>query len=574
MAELSPLPLARLVTRAFEELDRQKSIFDLPARKFVLGSGGFDTSVDVHRHRVSTPLGPSAGPHTQMAQNIVLCWLAGARVIELKTVQVMDSLRIPRPCIDARNVGFNVEWSQELKLEQSLQEYVKASMLIETLAASGVLNLQPGFEHVLFDASIGYDFEGIRSEPITRFLHGMSNARKTIEALRPQIPKHLRAIDFNPRIADTVTLSTFHGCPANQIERIADYLMTEFGVDCTIKLNPTLLGRREVEEILHDRLGYTDIETVPSAFENDPTWPQIVGMVDRLRKRARELGRSFGVKLTNTLLVENRSDFLPSSEKVAYLSGPPLHVIAMRLVRRFRRAFGDAIPISFSAGIDRTNFADAVSLGLSPVTTCTDLLKQGGYGRLQTYAKELHAQMKSQGAYSLPDFIRRGRPVTVAEAKVLNTEQYVANLDSDVRYHASRVRRPAPKRGRPLDFFDCATCDLCIPACPNDAIFKIPSLDAGRKSHQIACFAEFCNDCGNCEVFCPDHGAPNKLKFRLFLREEPWRRDAPRDAFWIDGDAVQCRLHRDHDPDKLSDYVRRAVLDRSRVNYFNCGEPR
>ncbi|MGZ8797063.1 MAG: glutamate synthase [Thermoanaerobaculia bacterium] len=587
MAELLPSPLARLVTRAFEELDRQRSIFDLPARKFVLGDPRFDTSVDVHHHRVGTPLGPSAGPHTQMAQNIVLCWLAGARVMELKTIQILDSLSIARPCIDARTVGFNVEWSQELKIEQSLEEYVKASMLIEMLSASGVLEIQPAFERALFDVSVGYDLQGIRSERVTAFLRGMLDAGKSIEAFRRQIPerwRRLREVDFTSRIADTVTLSTFHGCPAHEIESIADYLMTEIGVDCTIKLNPTLLGRRAVHEVLHDRLGFTDIEVPPTAFENDTTWQHAVEIVGRLRQRARDLGRSFGVKLTNTLLVENRSDFLPRSEKVAYLSGAPLHVMAMHLVHRFRRAFGDSIPISFSAGIDRLNYADAVSLGLSPVTVCTDLLKQGGYGRLPAYAKALHSRMEAIGAYSISDFIRRGRPVTVAEAKILNTEEYVKSLDGDPRYHSEQLARPARKRGRPLELFDCATCDLCIPACPNDAIFKIPSLDAGAtKPHQIACFAELCNDCGNCEAFCPDHGAPNRLKFRLFASEEAWRRDAPRDAFWINSETVVCRIagneysldqRGDRNPDTwpyaLMDYVRRAVLDPSGVNYINC----
>jgi putative selenate reductase len=563
MAELLPQPLARLVTRAFAELDCQNSIFDLPARKFARSDSRFDTSVNVHRHRVSAPLGPSAGPHTQMAQNIALCWLAGARVIELKTVQVLDSLRIPRPCIDAKSTGFNVEWSQELKIEQSLEEYVKASMLIEILSTSGAIRA----ERPMFDISVGYDLDGIRSERITAFLRGMIDARKTVDRLRTQLPARWQAIDFTTHIADSVTLSTFHGCPPDQIERIADYLMSDIGVDCTIKLNPTLLGRQQVEEVLHDRLGFTQIEIPPTAFENDPTWQQTIGMAGRLRERARKLGRSFGVKLTNTLLVENSSAFLPASEKVAYLSGPPLHVLAMHLVRRFRRAFGDSIPISFSAGIDRLNYPDAVSLGLSPVTVCTDLLKQGGYGRLHSYAKALYARMEAEGANSISDFIRRGRPVTLTEAKLLNTEEYVESLDTNPRYHQKRLAKPARDRAH-LALLDCSTCDLCIPACPNDAIFSIPTLDAGRESHQIACFAELCNDCGNCEVFCPDRGAPNQLKLRLFLNEDAWLRDAPRDAFLIQGDTVTPRTT----PNALTGYVRRAVFDRSRVNYINCGD--
>ena len=83
--------------------------------------------------RLGTPIGPSAGPHTQLSQNIISAWLCGGRFIELKTVQIMDELVIPRPCIDMEDEGYNVEWSQELKLEESAQEYVNAWALIHVL---------------------------------------------------------------------------------------------------------------------------------------------------------------------------------------------------------------------------------------------------------------------------------------------------------------------------------------------------------------------------------------------------------------------------------------------------------
>ena len=105
----------------FEEFDSHGSIFDLPASKFVRGDEEKDLTVTFHGHRASTPLGPAAGPQSQMAQNLVLSWLAGCRILELKTVQVLDELEIPRPCIDMETIGFNVEWSQELKLQASLE---------------------------------------------------------------------------------------------------------------------------------------------------------------------------------------------------------------------------------------------------------------------------------------------------------------------------------------------------------------------------------------------------------------------------------------------------------------------
>src|SRR5512141_1609526 len=137
MARLRPYPFRALVRRMFRELDERQSIFDLPVRRFFTGAPANDLSVRVHGRVASTPFGPAAGPHSQLAQNIVLSWLAGGRVIELKTVQVNDHLTIPRPCIDVQTVGYNIEWSQELTLAESLDEYVKASMLIAILAHSG-----------------------------------------------------------------------------------------------------------------------------------------------------------------------------------------------------------------------------------------------------------------------------------------------------------------------------------------------------------------------------------------------------------------------------------------------------
>jgi putative selenate reductase len=573
---LTPFPLAGLVARAFAELDRNDSIFDLPAHRFSAflrpmeagTADDVDMRVAIHGRTVDAPLGPSAGPHTQMAQGIALCWLGGARFMELKTVQRNDTLRIPRPCIDVRGLGLNVEWSQELRIEQSLEEYVKASMLIEILAHH--FGVRPG---CLFDMSVGYDLEGVRCERIVAFLRGLMDAGATIDRLRRGLPAPWRDLDYNAAVSRSVTLSTFHGCPVSEIERIADFLMSEIGVDCAIKLNPTLLGRAALLEILHDRLGYTNVRVPPSAFDNDPEWSEAAEIAGRLSARARELGRSFAVKLTNTLVVENASDFLPRTETLAYLSGPPLHVLAMHLVRRFRHAFGDSLPISFSAGIDRGNYPDAVALGLAPVTVCTDLLKPGGYARLQAYGSELAGRMKAVGARTVAEFARGG-----IEAR---TDAYVESLDRQPRYRHEQVEHAVHKTGHPLGLFDCSTCDLCISACPTDANMRIPSLDGVipfTRKHQIANFADFCNDCGNCQSVCPDLGAPQRMKMRFFGSEASWRRDATVDGFWVGPGVTLARIEgAEYDEDSshpLVQYARRAALSPAYTNYINAAPPR
>ncbi|MFN8178383.1 MAG: glutamate synthase, partial [bacterium] len=488
--------------------------------------------------------------------------------------QVRDELTIPRPCIDMRTVGLNAEWSQELKLEESLEEYVKGAMLVEMLRSSGRLPVAPGFADVVYDMSVGYDLAGIRSERVQTFLRGMLDARAHVDRLRRAIPASLaslRDLDFPRRLADTVTLSTFHGCPPHEIERIMTFLLRDLGLHAIVKLNPMLLGPEDTRRLLHDVLGYHDLRVPDRAFERDTTWDQAVDIVGRLRETARSAGVGFGVKLTNTLIVENAGGFLPSAEKEVYLSGPPLHVLSMELVRRFRRTFGGELPISFSAGIDRRNFPDAVALGLVPVTVCTDLLKKGGFGRLGAYHAELAKRMDAVGAKTVPELIRAAygqaasnRPVA-AEANgptaasgsagrgragdaageplsatvVLNTEQYVERLLADPRYRAAHNEKPPKKIGSRLHLFDCVTCDLCIAACPNDAIFtftppspEIPIVKLGRAAggrlvwrregdirlgerHQIGVFADFCNQCGNCDVFCPEDGGPYVEKPRF-----------------------------------------------------------
>lgn len=620
MAELHPYPFAALIRRAFDELASQDAIFDLPRKKFVTGSVDHDLSVRFHGHAAASPLGPAAGPHTQMAQNIALSWLAGCRIFELKTVQILDELKIPRPCIDMQTIGYNVEWSQELKLEQSLDEYVKASMLIEILVASGELDLAPGFDHLVFDMSVGYDLAGIKTPRVQAFIDGMIDASAVVERLRAEIPDEyarFRDLPFRTKLSDTLTLSTFHGCPPDEIERIIDFLLRDKGLHCVVKLNPTLLGPDVLRPLLADTLGYSEVHVPDSAFEKDTKWPQVEGFCERLGATADALGLSFGVKFSNTLVCENHRDFFPAAEKEMYLSGPPLHVLAMKLVQRFRQRFGDRWPISFSAGIDRKNFPDAVALGLVPITVCSDLLQPGGYARAEAYFRELTARMDKVGARDVPGFILRAYGKAdaalvaagivgdaaerarlalsaggdlasaigedalarwVSAARLLNTDAYVDGLAADPRYSKAKNNKPPRKIGSTLWLFECVTCDKCIPVCPNDANFtlaippmELPVLKATRtdgafsvrdegvtplvQKHQIANFADFCNECGNCDIFCPEDGGPYVLKPRFFGSLAEWRRYPTHDGYHvaraggrdtvharIDGREVVCTL--------------------------------
>ncbi|MHB1844621.1 MAG: glutamate synthase [Deltaproteobacteria bacterium] len=594
MAELVPYPFDRLVTRMFRELERNRSIFDLEERSFVTGPGERDLSVRFQGHEAATPLGPAAGPQSQLAQNLVLSFLGGGRIFELKTVQIKDELRIPRPCIDMQTVGYNVEWSQELRLEQSLEEYVKGSMLIELLVASGRLPLAPGFQRFVFDLSVGYDLAGLQSERVSTFLAGMRDAAPVIDRLRRQIPaewRALRDLDFRTRLSDTLTLSTFHGCPPDEIERMIRFLMEAHGLQCIVKLNPTLLGKDEARRIFNGVLGYE--ERIPDgAFDRDTRWEQAVGFLERLGERAQALGLGFGAKCTNTLIVENQKGFFPATEKEMYLSGPPLHVLAIQLVQRLRETFGDRLPLSFSAGIDRHNFADAVALGLCPVTVCSDLLRPKGYGRMKGYFLELERRMAKVGARTLPEWTLRAMghgAETPAQALLSNTRDYAEAVLVDPRYQRAQNAKVPRKVGSRLELFDCLTCDLCVPVCPNDANFtftlprveipivKLTAVPGGfrraasgtlsvRERHQIGNVADFCNECGNCDVFCPEDGGPYVLKPRFFGTLEHWSRLTSHDGFHLARGEGRDVVH-----GRFQGREYRLELDRGEACYAGAG---
>ena len=177
---LRPQPFGVLLKRILKEYETTDSIFGIHKSFFYAPRADAPYAVDDFfgdglGTRLATPIGASAGPHTQLSQNIVAAWLCGGRFIELKTVQIMDELEIPRPCIDMEDEGYNVEWSQELKLEESAQEYVNAWAFLHILPR--VLGWKTdGTDGTIFDMSVGYNLAGITSPRMVEFMDKMVDA--------------------------------------------------------------------------------------------------------------------------------------------------------------------------------------------------------------------------------------------------------------------------------------------------------------------------------------------------------------------------------------------------------------
>jgi putative selenate reductase len=464
-----PLGMHRLADWIVRELDASDSIFGIPRGLFFDPQPAHRFTLDWHGRRLETPIGVAAGPHTQLAQNIIVAWLCGARVIELKTVQTLDAIDVAKPCIDMRDAGTNTEWSQELRVEESFRQYLAAWVLIHALHRRlGFPGEQPG---VAFDLSVGYDLAGLEQPNMRAFLERTGDAGneldRAVEVVARRIPE-AREIEIPERIADSVTLSTLHGCPPEEIGAIAEHLLDTWGLHTAVKLNPTLLGYDTVREVLVDRLGWREVEPQRSAFDQDIGYADALALIGRLRRRAEFEGLDFGVKLCNTLPIVNRGGTLGGSDDTAYLSGRPLHALAVGLAHRLRTDAGPGLEISFAGGADAFNTPGLLAAGLRPVTVCSDLLRPGGYLRLAQYIDEIDGTLDATGSDDLDELARTmAAGATLSESFAANLADAVDRLRRDPEVRAATYRRDHTKTQRILGLFDCVVAP-CTDACSID----------------------------------------------------------------------------------------------------------
>ncbi|WP_101696275.1 putative selenate reductase subunit YgfK [Clostridium minihomine] len=448
---MTPIPFGNLMAWVLEE-KKKGSCFGLrrayradPTRHYEMFGG-----------KLETPIGPAAGPHTQLAQNIIASYYGGSRFFELKTVQKLDGRDLPvsKPCILADDECYNCEWSTELYVPQAFDEYVKAWFVLKVISKEWGLGSPDGFQ---FNMSVGYDLDGIRTEKVDCFIEGMKDASDTpifrecknwlVE--NKELFRKVTADDIeqmNADICNSVTLSTLHGCPPQEIERIASYLINEKHLNTFIKCNPTLLGYEYARKTL-DEMGYDYIQFTDFHFKDDLQYEDAVPMLRRLNELAESKGMSFGVKITNTFPVDVKANELPSEEM--YMSGKSLYPLSLAVATRLSRDFDGKLRIAYSGGCDYFNIQSVIEAGIWPVTMATTLLKPGGYTRLVQIAELL--MQKEPKAFSGVD------------AKAV--ERLAAEAKTDPHHVKPIKPLPNRKNGRKVPLTDCFIAP-CMETCP------------------------------------------------------------------------------------------------------------
>lgn len=480
--QMTPISFEKMLQSLITEYKQKGSFYDVPVRK----------------ENDEAPIGAAAGPHTQLAGNIVAAYGAGANYFELKTVQILqgDELGIVKPCIDVSYEVYNTEWSTELKISKARYEYIKAYLLIAVLSSR--FDLKP-IEKLQFIASVGYDLKGIKSEMIDDFLESMKHPERTdewqkdiayIKLHRKEIglsEEAVQQIEAKREITDTVTLSTMHGCQYSEIQAIVMHLMKEKGMNTFIKLNPTLIGKEKIRKLLKQK-GYTHIDVVEEIFETDMTLNEATALIGKLKEEADQLNKVFGIKLTNTLPVKNKEGRLEGETK--YLSGKPLYPIAIEAAAELIEQLKVEVPVSYSGGIDTSNINEVLKTGIAPITVSSLILKPGGY-------KNFSKLMEQSKAYK-PVRLNKELLKQLAESAALN-EHY---------------------NNKPFKQFElkedyscfCGKCNNCVDICPNRA--NIPFYVDGKKG--VMHLDALCNECGSCKCECIMGHSPYKEKFTVY----------------------------------------------------------
>ena len=349
--KMTPIPFKKLINRILCEYENEKTVFGVRYPYIKKDN----KTLELFGEKAETPFGPAAGPNTQLAQNIVAAYFAGSRFFELKTVQIMDGEElaacISRPCILAEDEGYNCEWSTELLVSQACDEYIKAWLALKVFSKKFGLGSPDGF---IFNMSVGYDLEGIKSKKIDRFIESLKDASVTPQwkeyknILKEFFPKDAEYIDNIPsKVCTSVTLSTLHGCPPQEIERIASYLIAEKHLNTFVKCDPTILGYDFARETL-DKMGYDYISFDDRHFREDLQYCDAVPMFTRLKTLAESKGLEFGLKLSNTFPVDVKAGELPSEEM--YMSGKSLFPLTVEMANRISKQFNGKMRISYSGG--------------------------------------------------------------------------------------------------------------------------------------------------------------------------------------------------------------------------------
>ncbi|MGN0628770.1 MAG: FAD-dependent oxidoreductase [Oscillospiraceae bacterium] len=384
---LRPLSFEKLMAMLLEEYSAYGTVFGV---KDFYKAGR--ARLPIFGMRIENPVGPGAGPITQMAQGIIASYVSGARFIELKTV-FPDSGNNVKPCVSTDGCTYFSEQPTELSIGDAFNEYVKAWYAIKLISTAFELGVPEGF---VFNMSVGGSLEDLKSEKMNAFIEGLKSAEytKVWRECENWARAHMDELDgvdntyisdVSPNVSASVTFVPKPGLSAEEIEECAGYLIEEKRLHTFVRLDPGLLGYYTIRGIL-DINGYPDIEISKEKIEAEAAYEDLKPALLRLQSAADALRLEFGVKVCDGLLTEDLDN---KSVTGGRLTGRALFPIAFSLAEKIANDFGGGLRICFSGGADYYTATKLFNAGIWPITMVSDLIRPGGLMRLKQVAEDI-----------------------------------------------------------------------------------------------------------------------------------------------------------------------------------------
>lgn len=375
---LRPIPIHRLLEHIAREMEMSSTVFSVPP-----GYRGTGRGATLPFGRLELPLGVAPGPHSQMAQNLICAYVAGARAFGLTTVSLAEP-DAPGAYIQASGHCRRRVRGGSLSLEEMTGEFIKGSFVIQLLARELGLGDPRG---TIFAMGVPGDRAVLESPELTAFFDAMADASSTPlwEECRQGAREAIRRFnnvdkscldELDPHISAMAILDWTGSAEA--LENAADYLLETRGLHTYIKLTPAALGTLAVEAGLAAQ-GEGDAPLDRAAF--GPTVEELAPTIVRLAEKAKRRGLTLGLELSGSLPLLNGEA----------LGGPGLTTLTLELAARVAGLCPE-LPMAYSGGANYFNAAAIRAVGFETVNVCTTLLKPGGYLRLRQMARALSNQ--------------------------------------------------------------------------------------------------------------------------------------------------------------------------------------
>ena len=289
---------------------------------------------------------------------------------------------------------------------------------------------------MVFNMSVGYNLEGMLKPNVQWYFDTMADASEYLPAYIDIVAERYPAVRDIDIPASSRTRSPCRPCTAARPTRSRrSRSICSRSAACTPRSSATrpCSAPTGCAGIVNDSLDFDDVPIPDEAFGHDLKYVDAVPMFHNLRRVAASKGLTFGLKLTNTLEVDNwRTVF--DKDEMMYLSGRALHAVTTNLASKISEEFRGDLMLSFAGGADCFNVADLLRSGMQTITVCSDLLKSGGYLRMLQYMENVDEAYDEVGAVDTADFIAKSALRQAGTRRVRP---------------ADAIRRPHRQRPRP-----------------------------------------------------------------------------------------------------------------------------